>query len=366
MSRATLRGARRVVIKIGSRLLRDDLEGRVAMLAAESAELRRRDKEVVIVTSGAIALGVGGLRLAARPTELAGLQAAASVGQVRLMHVYQKAFSETQQTIGQVLLTHDDVRDRARYLAARQTFGELLRLGAVPVVNENDTVSADEIKFGDNDQLAALVTSITSADLLVILTDVDGLYDGDPARGASLVAEVRDIEAARAVSGGSVSGIGTGGMRSKVEAAAIAGRFGVPTVVAPGRADRPVSRILDGEDLGTVFWPRVERLASRKQWIAFALRPKGRVIIDAGARVALERQGKSLLPIGVRAVEGSFSAGELVEVVDDQGRVFARGLCALEAGELLRVKGLRADAVPRTLGYPSPELVIHCVDLVIL
>ncbi len=335
------------------------------MLAAECDELRRRGKEVVLVTSGAIALGVGALRLAARPTELAGLQAAASVGQVQLMHVYQQAFSATQQTVGQVLLTHDDVRDRTRYLAARQTFAELLRLGAVPVVNENDTVSADEIKFGDNDQLAALVTSLASAELLVILTDVDGLYDGEPGKGARLVSEVRDIEAARAVSGDAVSGVGTGGMRSKVEAAAIAGRFGVPTVVASGRSDRPVSRILDGEALGTVFWPRVERLTSRKQWIAFALRPKGRVLVDAGARLALERHN-SLLPRGVRGVEGHFSAGELVEVVDDRGRVFARGLCALETGELERVKGLRADAVPGVLGYPSSGLVIHCDDLVIL
>ena len=364
--RAALAGAQRIVVKIGSRLLRDDLDGRVAMLADEAAALRARGKEVLVVTSGAIALGLRGLGLAARPTELAGLQAAAAVGQGRLMHVYQEAFAARGLTIGQVLLTHDDVRDRRRYLNARLALGELLRLGAVPIVNENDTVSVDEIKFGDNDGLAALVTSLVGADLLVLLTDVDGLYDGDPAKGARLVPEVTDVEAVRGFAGAATSGVGTGGMASKVEAAAIAGRFGVATAIACGREARPVSRLVDGEALGTVFWPRVERLAARKQWIAYALKARGKVRVDAGARAALVGGKKSLLPSGVRSVDGSFGAGDAVELCDEAGAPFARGLCALDADELRKVAGRRGSEVPGVLGYPAAEVVVHRDDLVVL
>lgn len=365
-SRARFSGAHRVVIKIGSRLLRDHLADRVAMLAAEAAALHELGKEVVIVTSGAIALGVTGLGLTARPTELAGLQAAAAVGQGQLMHVYQQAFGARGLAIGQVLLTHDDVRDRRRYLNARLALAELLRLGAVPVVNENDTVSVDEIKFGDNDRLAALVTSLVGADLLVILTDVAGLYDGDPQKGARLVAEVTDLNAARRQAGGSVSGVGTGGMASKVDAAAIAGRFGVPTVVASGTEDRPVSRVVEGEALGTVFWPGVERLAARKHWIAYALKTQGRLRVDAGARTALVEGYKSLLPSGVVAVEGNFGVGEAIDLCEVGGAPFARGLCALDADELRRVKGKRGTEVATLLGYPAPEIAVHRDDLVIL
>lgn len=364
--RTALAGVERVVVKIGSRLLREDLPGRVAMLAAQIGALRARNVDVVLVSSGAIALGVAALGLKARPTELAGLQAAAAVGQGRLIQTYNQAFAEWAIPIGQVLLTHDDVRDRRRYLNARLTFAELLRLRALPIVNENDTVSVDEIKFGDNDRLAALVTSLVSADLLIILTDVDGLYDRDPAQGGTLLPEVRDIEVARAGAGGSTSGVGTGGMLSKVDAAAIAGRFGVPTVIASGRADRPLSDIVDGAPVGTVFWPRIGRLAARKHWIAYALKPRGRVTVDEGARSALVEKNKSLLASGVRKVEGDFDVGDPVEVVDEQDRPFARGLCALEATELTRVAGHRGADLPSILGYPAPGVIIHRDDLVIL
>jgi glutamate 5-kinase len=266
-----------------------------------------------------------------------------------------------------VLLTHDDVRNRRRYLNARLAFGELLARGAVPVVNENDTVSVDEIKFDDNDRLAALCTSLVEADALIILTDVDGLYDGDPASGAKLIPEVRDIDReAVAVAGASTGGFGTGGMASKVQAAKIAARFGVVTVVTSGRRERPVTSILDGADAGTVFWPSVDRLQSRKHWIAYALKPAGSVVVDAGARRALTDGKKSLLPSGVKRVEGRFGAGDAVRVVDESGAEFARGLVAFDADEVEKIAGRRSADLAAILGYATADEVIHRDDLVLL
>jgi glutamate 5-kinase len=360
-------GAGVVVIKIGSRLLAEDAEARVAGLAAEARALADRGVRAVIVTSGAIALGVARLGLAERPRTMPGLQAAAAVGQGRLMQIYERALGGHGLACGQVLLTHDDVRDRRRYLNARHALGELLRLGAVPVINENDTVSVDEIKFGDNDRLAALVTSLVEADALVILTDVAGLHDGDPAAGAKLISEVHDLEReARPVAGGTRSGVGTGGMASKVEAASVAGKFGVVTLVASGRRARPITSLLDGEDAGTVFWPPVSRLQSRKHWIAYALRPEGVVVVDAGARRALTDGKKSLLPSGVKAVRGRFGQGEPVSVVDEAGAEFARGLCAFDSDEVERIAGRRSSELEALLGYRAVEEVIHRDDLVLL
>lgn len=367
MTRPVLAQARRVVVKIGSRLLAEDTDGRVATLASEAKALRDRGVDVVIVSSGAIALGWRRLGYAEKPRAIPSLQAAAAVGQGHLIHAWQKALATHQLAAGQVLLTHDDVRNRRRYLNARLAFAELLRAGAVPVVNENDTVSVDEIKFGDNDRLAALVTSLVEADALVILTDVDGLYDGDPAAGARLIPEVRDIDRqASGVAGGSAGGDGTGGMASKVEAARIAGRFGVVTVVASGRRERPVTSILDGSDGGTVFVPSVTRLQSRKHWIAYALKPAGTLVVDAGARRALTDGKKSLLPSGVRRVEGRFGAGDAVRVVDESGAEFARGLCAFDADEVEKIAGRRSSEIAALLGYGSVDEVIHRDDLVLL
>jgi glutamate 5-kinase len=365
--RSELRSVERVVIKIGSRLLAEDIEGRVTSLAAEAKLLRDRGVDVVIVTSGAIALGWRRLGYPEKPRTIPALQAAAAVGQGHLIHAWQRALAAHGLAAGQLLLTHDDVRNRRRYLNARLAFAELLRVGAIPVVNENDTVSVDEIKFGDNDRLAALCTSLVEADALVILTDVDGLYDGDPAAGARLIPEVRDIDKeAVAVAGGSVGGFGTGGMASKVQAARIAGRFGVVTVVAGGRRERPVSSILDGEASGTVFWPSVSRLQSRKHWIAYALKPAGTLVVDSGARRALVDGKKSLLPSGVRRVDGKFGAGDPVRVVDEEGAEFARGLCAFDADEVERIAGRRSSEIPALLGYAAVEEVIHRDDLVLL
>ena len=366
-TRAEWKSVRRLVVKIGSRLIAEDPLARTLALASEVKALAARGVATTIVSSGAVALGRALLGMTERPRELPLLQAAAAVGQVRLMEEWTRALSYRGLHAGQVLLTHDDVRARGRYLSARQTLNALLSVGAVPVINENDTVSVDEIKFGDNDRLAALVCSLFEAELLVILTDVAGLHDGDPAAGGRLIAEVHDIDReATPVAGGSASGMGTGGMASKVEAARIAGRFGVPTVVAAGRRERPLTSILEGEPVGTVFWPSVGRLQSRKQWIAYALKPGGRVTVDDGARRALSDAGKSLLPSGVTAVEGAFEAGDCVSVLGPDGREFARGLCAFSAADLGKVRGRRTAELAAILGAPSVDEVIHRDDLVVL
>jgi glutamate 5-kinase len=366
-SRAELAAVRRVVVKIGSRLLAEDADGRCRTLAAEARALRDRGIDVVIVSSGAIALGWRRLGLDEKPRTIPGLQAAAAVGQNRLMHAWERALDGEGLVAGQVLLTHDDVRNRRRYLNARLALSELLARGAVPIINENDTVSVDEIKFGDNDRLAALCTSLVEADALVILTDVDGLYDGDPRAGATLIPEVRDIDKeAVGVAGGSGGTIGTGGMASKVEAARIAGRFGVVTLVASGRREHPVTSLIDGAGDGTIFLPSVTRLQSRKHWIAYALKPAGSIIVDAGARRALVDGKKSLLPSGIKRVGGRFGAGDAVSIVDESGAEFARGLCAFDADEVERIAGKRSSEIAAALGYAAAEEVVHRDDLVLL
>jgi glutamate 5-kinase len=361
-----LANAKRVVIKIGSRLLAEDVEARVQTLASEVKTLAERGVESVIVTSGAIALGVRRLNLPSRPKTIPGLQAAASVGQGHLIQFWERALSSVGLPSGQVLLTHDDVRDRRRYLNARHALAELLSLGAVPVINENDTVSVDEIKFGDNDRLAALTTSLVEADALVILTDVDGLHDGDPKSGAKLIPEVIDIEKEAKPFAGGTSGVGTGGMSSKVQAAQVAGRFGVITVVASGRRARPVTAILEGENVGTVFWPQVSRLQSRKHWIAYALKPAGTLTVDAGARRALVEGKRSLLPTGVRSIKGRFGAGEPVSIADESGAEFARGLIAFDSEEMEKIAGQKTSELESILGYRPADEVVHRDDLVIL
>jgi glutamate 5-kinase len=365
--RDRLARARRVVIKIGSRLINEDPVGRPNAVAAEVAALRGRGVSAVVVSSGAIALGRQALGLAARPAELPRLQAAAAVGQGRLMQAWERAFASFGIPVGQILLTHDDVRARDRFLAARHAIAALLEdFGAVPIINENDTVATDEIKFGDNDGLAALVTNLVGAEALVILTDVNGLHDADPGAGGQRIRVVTDIDRETAAAGGSASGLGTGGMASKVQAAKIAGRSGIPTVVAEGRRPDIVQAILSGEDLGTIFVPSEERLASRKHWIAYALRPAGSLVVDAGARAALVDGRKSLLPSGVRRVAGRFDAGEAVRVIDEEGREIGRGLCAYSSEELERIRGKRSADIEGILGYKNLDEVIHRDDLVIL
>ncbi len=361
--RAQLAAARRVVVKIGSRLVAEAPASRPAMIADQVVEVRRRGVEVVIVSSGAIALGIKRLGLAERPTELPDLQAAAAVGQSRLMQHWEHAFAPHELQIGQVLVTHDDLADRRRFLSARLTLRALLDRGVVPIINENDTVATEEIKFGDNDQLAALVVNLVSADALVILTDVEGVRDATGAR----IPIVRDIEREAApVAGGSTSGVGSGGMASKVGSARIVTRTGVPAVVAPGREPDSIVRALAGADVGTLFVPGGSALSSRKHWIAFGGRPAGKIVVDDGAARALREGGKSLLPAGIVAVDGSFGLGDTVSITTREGVEIARGLAAYPGDDLRKIQGLQSGGIEARLGYKSIDEAVHRDDLVIL
>jgi glutamate 5-kinase len=363
--RNALLGAKRVVVKIGSRLLAESPASRPAVIADQVVELARRGIEIVIVSSGAIALGMRRLRLAARPTELPDLQAAAAVGQSRLMQHWEHAFAAHDIVIGQVLVTHDDLGDRRRFLSARQTLRALLDRHVVPIINENDTVATEEIKFGDNDQLAALVVNLVSADALVILTDVEGVRDANGVR----MPIVRDIDREAApVAGGSTSGVGSGGMASKVGSARVVVRTGVPAIVAPGREPDVLVRVLDGADIGTLFVPapRGSGLSARKHWIAYGAKPSGKLVVDDGATKALKDSGRSLLPAGIATVEGEFEVGDTVSVVTTAGVELARGLVAYSAGELRKISGLQSAAIEARLGYKSTDEAIHRDDLVIL
>jgi glutamate 5-kinase len=366
VDRAALANAKRVVVKIGSRLLAESPASRPATIADQVVELRRRGVEVIVVSSGAIALGIKRLRLAKRPEEMPALQAAAAVGQSALMQHWEHAFAVHDVAIGQVLLTHDDMGDRRRFLSARLTLRALLDHGVVPIINENDTVATEEIKFGDNDQLAALVVNLASADALVILTDVEGVRDGNGVR----MPIVRDIDReAVPVAGGSTSGVGSGGMASKVGSARIVVRTGVPAIVAPGREVDVITRVLAGHDLGTLFVPpQVQggKLSSRKHWIAYGAKPEGRLVVDDGAERALTTGGKSLLPAGIREVHGAFELGETVSVVNANNVEIARGLVAYPADDLRRISGLQSAAIEARLGYKSIDEAIHRDDLVIL
>jgi glutamate 5-kinase len=368
MSRKLLAGVRRVVVKIGSRLIKEAPAERARELASAAGAARARGIEMVLVSSGAIALGMERLQLAERPKLMPELQACAAIGQSRLMQLYDQAFAAEQLICGQVLLTHEDVADRGRFLNARHALSAMLALGAVPVINENDTVAIEEITFGDNDRLAALVANLISADLLVVLTDVEGLYDGDPRQpGAKLLPLVTDIDREAApVAGQSVSGVGRGGMASKVSAAKIAAKSGVPAVVCSGRRPGVIAAVLGGEEVGTLFVPGVDRLGSRKHWIAFTLRPSGTVVVDDGARKALIEGKKSLLPSGVREVRGDFAAGDAIAVTDLQAHEFARGLAAYSARELGQIRGKRSSEIEGILGYKRTDELIHRDDLVLL
>ncbi len=365
MTRTQLAAARRIVVKIGSRLLAEDAEARVRNLVAQIAAQRARGVSCVLVSSGAIALGVRRLGMSERPHAIPHLQATAAVGQGHLMQYYDRGFAEHGLAAGQVLLTHDDLSDRTRFLNARHALLALLEYGAVPVVNENDTVAVEEIKFGDNDQLAALVTNLVEAELLIILTDVGGLLDA----AGNVVPEVSDVDSQAApIAGATQSGVGRGGMASKVQAAKVAARFGCATVVASGREPEILRRVLSGELIGTVFvpTPRAQALGSRKHWIAYALKPSGTLVVDAGARRALVENKRSLLPSGVREVKGRFGLGDAVAVVTEDGKEFARGLCGYSAEEVEKIRGRRTTDIESILGYKYFDEGIHRDDLVIL
>jgi glutamate 5-kinase len=372
-ARRALTHARRLVVKVGSGLVTAPGLGpdpdRIERLAGDIAAARRDEREVALVSSGAIATGMARLALAERPRSIPEKQAAAAVGQSALMWQYEIAFKRHGLAVGQVLLTAQDIGDRTRYLNARNTLLALLGFGVVPIVNENDTVAVEEIKVGDNDNLSALVASLVEADLLVLLTDVDGLYTADPARdpGAAKLDLVETLtDEILTMAGAHEDGVSVGGMATKLQAAQKAAASGVPMVIASGREPGVLGRILAGEPVGTCFLPRADRLGARKRWIAFAVPPQGRLAVDAGAARALTRQGRSLLPSGVTGVEGEFEAGDVVAVVDGDGREFARGLVNFEAGELRRIRGAKTQEIETRLGYKSVDEVIHRDNLVIL
>jgi glutamate 5-kinase len=366
--RSALARSRRIVVKIGSRLIAESPVARPAAIADEVVELRLRGLEVVVVSSGAIALGRRVLAMDARPRDLPTLQAAAAVGQTRLMQSWEQSFAIHQLTTAQVLLTHDDLADRRRFLNARHALRAMLDHQVVPVINENDTVAVEEIRYGDNDLLAALVCNLVSADALVILTDVDGVHDAPPGDGGRRIPVVRDIDIDPAwkVAAADPAGLGSGGMASKVQAARSAARHGVRTVVVAGRRPAVLHDTLAGADLGTLFIPSRDRMSSRKHWIAYGARPNGRVVVDDGAHRAVASLGKSLLPAGMVEIEGEFELGDIVSLVTEQRVEFARGLAGYGAAALRQLKGLQSADIEATLGYKYLDEVIHRDDLVLL
>lgn len=364
--------ARRIVVKVGSSLVTDEGRGldraAISRWGAEIASLRAGGKQVVVVSSGAVAEGMKRLGWSQRPREMHELQAAAAVGQMGLAQVYESCFAEHGLRTAQVLLTHEDLADRRRYLNARSTLRTLLELAVVPIINENDTVVTDEIKFGDNDTLGALVTNLIDADALVILTDQQGLFTADPRRdpSASLLPAVRAGDPRlEAIAGGTGSSIARGGMITKVRAAQRAARGGASTVVASGRLDGVLRRLAAGEALGTQFIADLPRLAARKQWMADHLQLRGSVTVDAGAARALCAEGRSLLPIGVTEVQGDYERGEVIAIRSAEGVELGRGLSNYSSADTRRIMRRASSEIEAILGYIEEPELIHRDDLVL-
>jgi glutamate 5-kinase len=356
--RDPLKSVSRLVVKLGTGVLTDSRKqpdpGQLEQLVAQMAALRKAGTEIVLVTSGAVGAGMGALGYEKRPGELAELQACAAVGQSRLMATYEKLFAQHGLHVAQVLLTHDDLEHHERHLNARNTLVALLQHGVVPIINENDAVSFTELKFGDNDKLSALVASLLPADLLVILTTVDGVIENFGKKNPKTLSIIEQIDSAvERLAGGTTSVTAVGGMKSKIEAAKIVVRSGIPLVIASGRKKQVLAKILAGENEGTLFVAQPTRLQGRKRWIAFFHHPKGALFVDDGAKLALREKGKSLLPPGVGRCEGDFAAGDVVRICDLNGTEFARGIARFDSA------AIRARKLPK-------EELVHRDDLVIL
>ncbi len=367
-----LKDIRRIVIKIGSRVIASTGEGinsrRMKRIVREIVELHQRGYEIVIVSSGAIVAGMKELGLHHRPKGIPLKQAAASIGQSRVIQLYERLFREFSLKVAQVLLTRDDIDDRRRFLNSRNTLLTLLSYGVVPVINENDTVAIDEIRFGDNDLLSGLVTNLVDADILIILSDVDGLFTADPSvnPGATLIPVVEEIgKDIESIAGDSISIEGTGGMLSKVETAKKVAEYGIPTIILNGNVSGLLEKALDGHEAGTIFLPKKSRLTSRKHWIAYALPASGRLILDNGARDALLLKGKSLLPSGIAGIQGEFEIGDAVTCEDATGKAFAKGLTNYSSKEIAKIRGKKTGAIEAILGYKDYDEVIHRDNLVI-
>jgi glutamate 5-kinase len=362
---------KRVVVKVGSGVVSDANGLDLPVLRAISSEicaLRQRGYEVILVSSGAVAAGKGDLGIVGRPRTIPLKQAAAAIGQSRLMGAYKEAFLVHGRKVAQVLLTRDDLANRRRYLNARNTLMTLLEYNITAIINENDTVVVDEIRFGDNDNLSAMVTNLTEAHLLVILSDVDGLYDRDPREdaGAQLIPVVERITPEiEAMAGNGVTQLGTGGMATKLKAAKRATLYGVGTVIVNGRTPQVLSRLFDGEEIGTYFLPARDRMAAKKHWIAFTKKPRGKLLLDDGARRALVEGGKSLLPSGIKGVDGGFDRGDAVRLCDLDGVEFAKGVINYSLAELLRIMGKKTSEIEAVLGYKYGDEVVHRDNLVL-
>jgi len=359
-TRTALRDCKRLVVKIGSRALCAD-GGRFAQVAEQVATQVKAGRKVVLVSSGAVAVGRERLGLTERPKKISLLQAAAATGQSLLMRAYEDAFEPLGIHVAQVLLTHDAVTDRDRYLHAREAIDELLKLGVVPIINENDTVSIDELRFGDNDQLAAMVCTLVGADLLVLLSDVVGILDSHDDR-ISLVREVADIEHFIKPP---ESDVGLGGMQSKVEAARRATLHGLPVVIGPAASSGFLDALMRGDDVGTLLLPDGSPLPSRKHWIAYTLKPQGRIVVDACACRALEQRHASLLPAGVVSVAGSFGVGDAVSIVNESGQELARGLARYSADEVGQLAGGHSQQIAERIGNHTGDEIVHRDDIVL-
>ncbi|GAB1545452.1 glutamate 5-kinase [Scytonema sp. NUACC21] len=365
-----------IVVKIGTSSLTQPETGQLALstiatLAETLSHLRRQKHRVVLVSSGAVGVGCARLGLTERPKAIALKQAVAAVGQGRLMRVYDDLFTTLQQPIAQVLLTRSDLVQRSRYLNVYNTFKELLELGVIPVVNENDTVAVEELKFGDNDTLSALVASLVEANWLFLLTDVDRLYSADPrsvpdAQPIALVSNIKELAALQVQTGSQGSQWGTGGMVTKISAARIAVAAGVRTVITEGRQPRNIEKILQGEPIGTHFEAQPEPTSARKRWIAYGLIPAGKLYLDEGAAIAISTGGRSLLAAGILTVEGEFDTQDAVQLCDKNGHEIARGLVNYTSAELQKIRGRRSNEIPTILGYVGAETVVHRDNLVLI
>ncbi|MFM1570999.1 MAG: glutamate 5-kinase [Porticoccaceae bacterium] len=372
MNRAVAKETKRWVVKIGSALLTDDGAGldREAIdgWVSQIATLLDQGNEIVLVSSGAIAEGIARLGWTKRPDSIDELQAAAAVGQMGLIQAYESSFERFNRGTAQILLDHDDLANRQRYLNARGVLKKLMELGVVPIVNENDTVVTDEIRFGDNDSLAALVANLIDADLLVILTDKDGLYSANPDQDSSakLVSQAQaDDTSLDALVGESLSSLGRGGMVTKLQAARLAARSGCNTVIAGGRNEEVLLKVGRGDVIGTFLSASQKPIAARKQWLAGQLQIKGQLTLDAGAVAVLSKEGRSLLPVGVTGVSGEFSRGDLVSCVNKEGVEIARGLVNYSAAETLQIKGKGTELITEVLGYREDDELIHRDNMVV-
>ena len=372
--REALKKAKRIVVKVGTSTITYANGKRnfsqIDRLARELSDLQNQGKEMILVSSGAVAVGVDRLGLPAKPSTIPGKQACAAVGQGVLMHTYEKLFADYGQIVAQVLITRTEAIDRHRYTNCRNTFMTLLQQGVIPIVNENDVVALDELKIGDNDNMSALVAGIVDADLVIILSDIDGLYTANPATHpeATLVHTVQEITPEIEASAGGVgSSRGTGGMATKIQAAKAATNSGIQLVIASGTEKNAIPRILQGEEIGTLFVSRENRLQFRKRWLAFGAKIQGSIVVDDGCAKAIRKAGGcSILPAGIYQVVGDFQSGSTVSVIDKEGHELARGLVHYTAAELEKIKGCKSGDIEGILGHKNFDEVIHRDDLVIL